>query len=103
LRDRSRAGKDLQALERLNSAGPNGELAVALSDPDANVRLAAIHASTRINVFRENESMPSVRAAAAAALGEIGDPAARSVVLATSENDTDRFVRDAARVALLRL
>ncbi len=135
----------VRALQRLNTAGPNGELAVALSDPNEQVRLAAIHASTRINVFRDvdqvaariddesstvrtraiqalgalgardavvaliaklsaaNEAAASVRAAAAAALGEIGDPAARSAVLEASENDSDRFVRDAARVALLRL
>lgn len=135
----------VRALQRLNSVGPNGELAVALSDPDEKVRLAALHASTRVNVFREvdqvaariddvssavrvraiealgalragdavvgmiaklspeNEPMPSVRAAAAAALGEIGDPAARDAVQNAYDNDTDRFVRDAAAVALRRL
>jgi hypothetical protein len=135
----------VRALMRLNSVGPNGELAVALSDPDEKVRLAALNASTRVNVFRdvaqivarlddpssavrtralealgalragdavlamiaklspESEAVPSVRAAAAAALGEIGDSSARGAVQAASSGDTDHFVRDAAAVALLRL
>lgn len=135
----------VRALQRLNSPGPNGELAVALGDSDAEVRLAALHAATRINGFRDiaevaarlddatssvrvsaiealgalrasdavvaliaklevaNEPIPSVRAAAAAALGEIGDPAARDAVAASAESDPDRFVRDAARVAARRL
>jgi HEAT repeat protein len=135
----------VRALQRLNTVGPNGELALALADADEQVRLAAIHASTRVNVFRdvdqivarlddassavrtralealgalrandavvamiaklapENEAAPSVRAAAAAALGEIGDDAARPAVQAAAANDENRFVRDAARVALLRL
>lgn len=135
----------VRALQRLNTVGPNGELALALSDADEQVRLAALHASTRVNVFREidqivarlddassavrtralealgalragdavvamiaklapeNEPAPSVRAAAAAALGEIGDPAARDAVRAAADADPDRFVRDAARIAALRL
>jgi HEAT repeat protein len=135
----------VRALMRLNAVGPNGELSVALSDPDEAVRLAALHASTRIHVFRDvdqivarldddssavrtralealgalrardavvamvaklsiaNEPVASVRAAAAAALGELGDPEARAAVRAAAEGDTDRFVRDAARVAALRL
>jgi len=135
----------VRALQRLNSVGPNGELALALADGDEQVRLAALNASTRVNVFRDvdqivarlddsssavrtralealgslraadavvamiakldptNEAAPSVRAAAAAALGEIGDPAARSAVQAAASNDESRFVRDAARIALLRL
>lgn len=135
----------VRALQRLNSAGPNGELAVALADPDEGVRLAALHASTRINVFSDldqialriddasssvrvravealgalrardavvaliaklspdNEATASVRAAAAAALGELGDPAARPALQEAYGSDSDRFVRDAARVALRRL
>ncbi|HTV22038.1 MAG TPA: HEAT repeat domain-containing protein [Polyangiaceae bacterium] len=135
----------VRALQRLNSVGPNGELAVALGDSDEQVRLAALNASTRVNVFRdvdqivarlddpssavrtralealgalrasdavvaivaklspENEATPSVRAAAAAALGEIRDGSARAAVQAAAEGDANHFVRDAARVALLRL
>ena len=135
----------VRALERLNSVGPNGELAVALGDADEQVRLAALNASTRVNVFRDvdqivarlddsssavrtralealgalrasdavvaiiaklsitNEPIASVRAAAAAALGELRDSSARAAVRAAAESDADHFVRDAARVALLRL
>ena len=136
-----RAGA-VRALQRLNTQGPNGELGVALSDPDEKVRLAAIHAATRVNVFTdiadltarlddsssavrtaaiealgtlrsgdavvsivarlspENESAASVRAAAAASLGQIRDSAARQAVQNARDNDPDRFVRDAAAVAL---
>jgi HEAT repeat protein len=135
----------VRALQRLNSVGPNAELALALSDADEKVRLAALNASTRVNVFRDidqivarlddpssavrtravealgalragdavvaliaklsaaTESVPSVRAAAAAALGEIGDGSARAAVQAASSDDADHFVRDAAAVALRRL
>jgi hypothetical protein len=135
----------VRALMRLNTVGPNGELAVALSDSDEKVRLAALHAATRVNVFREvdqivarlddpssavrtralealgalrardavvamiaklspaNETAASVRAAAAAALGEIGDASARAAVQAAASSDSDRFVRDAASIALRRL
>jgi hypothetical protein len=135
----------VRALLRLNSVGPGGELARALSDVDEKVRLSALHASTRVNVFRavdqvaarlddtspavrtraldalgslraqdavvaiiaklstQTEPDASVRAAAAAALGEIGDPAARESVRAAAESDPDHFVRDAATIALLRL
>lgn len=50
-----------------------------------------------------NEAVASVRAAAAAALGELGDPMARDAVQLAAEEDTDRFVRNAARVAARRL
>jgi HEAT repeat protein len=135
----------VRALCRLNSPGPNGELAAALADPDEQVRLAALHASTRVNAFREleqvvariddpssavrvaaiealgalhardavvalvaklsptEEASASVRAAAAATLGELGDPAARGAVEAAYTNDSDHFVRDAAAIALRRL
>jgi HEAT repeat protein len=135
----------VRALVRLNSAGPGGELARALSDTDESVRLAAVLGSTRVNVFTgidalagriddpssavrtsaiealgalgardsvvaliaklapANEAMPSVRAAAAAALGELGDSQARTALSNAQSNDPDRFVRDAARVALRRL
>ncbi len=135
----------VRALERMNSEGPAGELSEALADPDEGVQLAAVHASTRVNVFTgvpqlaalvddgssavrtgaiealgalrsrdavvtliaklsaDNEPAASVRAAAAAALGEIGDPSARDALRASVDGDADRFVRDAARVALRRL
>ncbi len=135
----------VRALTRLNSAGPQGELAVGIADPDEAVRLAAIQASTRINVFTDvdalaariddpsstvrvsaiealgalgardavvaliaklspdSESVASVRAAAAAALGQLGDAQARAALTSAQNDDPDRFVRDAARIALRRL
>lgn len=135
----------VRALQRLNTEGPAGELAGALSDADAEVRWAALHAATRINVFRAVDQIAarlddpssavrvqalhalgalrvedavvaliarlspvvepaaSARAAAASALGEIGDSAARGALLEAMEGDEDRFVRDAARVAARRL
>jgi hypothetical protein len=135
----------VRALQRLNSAGPQGELTVAMADPDESVRLAAIQASTRINVFIDvdalaariddssstvrvaaidalgalgardavvalitrlspaSESTASVRAAAAAALGQLGDAQARAALTSAESDDPDRFVRDAARIALRRL
>jgi HEAT repeat protein len=51
----------------------------------------------------ESEPVPSVRAAPAAALGEIGDASARAAVQAAAADDTDHFVRDAATIALRRL
>ncbi len=134
----------VQALERMNSDGPKGELALAMQDSDVTVRLAALHAATRINVFtdvsaiaglvgdaeptvrqaaaaalgtmrvsdavdslimlasRENEADSSVRKSAVWALGQIGDSSAADVI-ATAKNDPDGFVRDAARIASLRL
>jgi HEAT repeat protein len=135
----------VHALQRLNNAGPNGELSVALADQDEKVRIAAIHASTRINAFNDiagitalvadpssavrtralealgtlkardavvaiaaklspaNESSASVRAAAATALGQIGDASVRQAVQDARDNDPDHFVRDAASVALRQL
>lgn len=50
----------------------------------------------------DTESDARVRAAAVFALGQIGDAAGKSAVEA-ARNDEDRFVRDAARIALRRL
>jgi len=55
------------ALERLQSQGPNGELAVALSDSDEEVRLAALHAAIRVHVFSALDSVVAL----------ISDPSAR--------------------------
>jgi HEAT repeat protein len=133
-------------LERLNSSGASGELGLALSDGDSDVRLAALHAATRINSFTDvaavvglisdtsslvrrraaetlgvmkaadavlglmaladsdQESDAAVRAAAIWALGQIGDPAARDVIVA-GQADADPSVRSAANVSarMLRL
>jgi HEAT repeat protein len=128
----------------LNNQGPNGELGTALGDPDEGVRMMALSASSRINVFThldkvvtlisdksasvrlraaENLGMmrakdsvvglvaltsPStepdarVRAAAIGALGRIADPSSRGYLQA-AQNDSNQFVRDAARIALRKL
>lgn len=135
----------VNALKRLNSEGPAGELAAAMSDADEQVRLAAIAAAAKINRFTgvasvterladgsssvrvkaaqalgqlkardavsglvaltdpDTEDNAEVRAAAVAALGRIGDSAGRSAVSQAESGDPDRFVRNAARIALLRL
>lgn len=135
----------VRGLQRMNSAGPNGELSVGLGDSDEKVRIAAIHASTRVHGFNDiaalsarlddssstvrtraiealgtlkardavvgivaklspaNEASPSVRAAAAAALGQIADGSVREAVLNARDNDPDRFVRNAAAIALRQL
>ncbi|MDF3066204.1 MAG: repeat protein [Polyangiaceae bacterium] len=138
-------GAAVAALERLNSSG-DGALASALSDQEESVKLAALHATTRINAFTDavavvaligdssalvrrraaetlgvmrsedavaglmvlgtegEESDAAVRTAAIWALGQIGDPSARSVILEAQE-DTDASVRSAAKIAarMLRL
>jgi HEAT repeat protein len=54
-------------------------------------------------VDASEESSALVRKAAIWALGQIADPSATDAVRAALANDPDRFVRDAARVALNRL
>src|SRR6187549_143306 len=44
-------------LERLHSSGAAGELALALGDADTDVRMAALHAATRINSFTDVASV----------------------------------------------
>jgi len=134
----------VQALERMNSDGANGEISFAMQDGDVSVRLAAVHAATRVNMFADSKSIAAlvgdedakVRQAAAAALGtmRVKDAVDGLILLASSENepdaavrksavwslgqirdsaandvvrsalhDPDAFVRDAARIAALRL
>jgi HEAT repeat protein len=132
------------ALWRMNSAGPNQELAQAIGDADVEVRLQALFAATRVRTFTDvaslvarisddspavrkraaeglgamrandavvgliavsapsSEPEASVRAAVVAALGQIGDPAAKPAVTA-AHDDPHPFVRDAARIAARRL
>jgi len=135
----------VKALERMNSQGPTQDLSFAMTDDAESVRLAAVRAATRVNVFsdvasivalvgdesplvrraaadslgamrakdavegltvlaqRTEESEPAVRMAAIWALAQIRDVSARSVIADAAANDPDRFVRDAATVALRRL
>jgi len=97
-------------LERLNSSGANGELAVALVDGDADVRLAALHAATRINSFSDvasvvgliSDSSSLVRRRAAETLGvmKAADAVAGLIALADQGQESDAAVRAAAIWAL---
>jgi HEAT repeat protein len=51
----------------------------------------------------ETEPDAAVRAAAATALGSIGDASAVDALEAAADGDPDGLVRDAARIALRRL
>ena len=104
----------IHASTRINVFRDVDQVALRIDDESSAVRTRAIEALGALRardavvgliakLSPSNESSASVRAAAAAALGEIGDAAARGAVLTASESDTDRFVRDAARVASLRL
>ena len=71
------------------------EVVGALRARDAVVGLVAITSA-------ETEPDAGVRAAAVAALGQIGDPSTRAAVEAALD-DANGFVRDAAAIALRRL
>jgi HEAT repeat protein len=96
----------VQALERMNTEGTDGELGYAMSDSDASVRLAALHASTRVNVFTNVAAIASlagddsalVRQSAAAALGtmRVKDSVDVLVFLSSAENEPDASVRKSA-------
>lgn len=97
-------------LERLNSSGQAGELTVALGDSDEGVRLAALHASTRINSFLDVEAVvalisdPSslVRRRAAETLGvmKAEDALLGLIALSSADSESDAAVRGAAVWAL---
>jgi hypothetical protein len=100
----------VQGLERLNSSGQAGELTVALGDGDEDVRLAALHASTRINTFLDVEAVvalisdPSslVRRRAAETLGvmKAEDAMLGLIELSAADREPDASVRAAAVWAL---
>jgi HEAT repeat protein len=134
----------VNALVRMNSTGPNGEISLAMADADIRVRVAAVRAATRVNAFADvasvvlrigdesaevrhaaalslgtmrladavdglvalvspkTEADASVRKAAVWSLGQIGEPSARDAVEGAT-SDPDPHVRDAARIALLRM
>src|SRR5262249_25665000 len=97
-------------LWRINSQGPSGELAVAIADKDESVRLEALYAATRINVFtgvtavvaRISDDSPKVRKRAAEALGAFPDKDAvwALIALTSPTTETDSQVRVAAVAAL---
>ncbi len=97
------------ALERMNSAG-EGALAGALSDKDEDVRLAALHAATRINTSVDpaavialiSDSSSLVRRRAAETLGVMkdADAVAGLMVIGSELEESDAGVRAAAIWAL---
>jgi HEAT repeat protein len=90
----------------MNTDGPDHELSVAMGDGEVTVRLAALHAATRINVFTDVASIAGlvgdteapVRQAAAAALGtmRVGDAVDSLIMLSSPENEPDASVRKSA-------
>jgi hypothetical protein len=104
----------VHAATRVNIFNDIAQLAARLDDSSSTVRSQALDALGAMKakdavvaivakLSVSNESAASVRAAAAAALGEIGDGAAHDAVQDARDNDPDHFVRDAAAVALRRL
>jgi HEAT repeat protein len=104
----------LNASTRVNVFRDIDQVVARLDDPSSAVRtraaeaLGALHAGDAVvamiaKLSPANEALPSVRAAVAAALGEIGDRSARAAIQGAATDDPDHFVRDAAAVALRRL
>jgi hypothetical protein len=103
----------VRALDRLNTQGPNGELASAISDPSVDVRLAALEASVHVHVFtridaivgRLSDADANVRRRAAEALGTMraGDAVAGLIAITSPERESDPLVRAAAVSALGRI
>lgn len=98
------------ALQRLDNQGPNGELAQAMSDSDVDVRLAALHAAVRVNVFTGvasvvkliSDSSALVRRRAAEDLGVMraSDAVVGLVALTSPSTEPSADVRAAAVAAL---
>jgi hypothetical protein len=103
-------GAAVAGLERLNSSGKDGELSLALVDTDTDVRLAALHAATRINSFTDvagvvaliSDDSSLVRRRAAETLGvmKAADAVDGLIALASPEFENDANVRTAAIWAL---
>jgi hypothetical protein len=99
-----------QALQRLNTQGPNGELAAAMTDADEGVRMAALRAAAHIHVFTGvdaiarllGDTSPAVRRHAAQTLGTMraGEAVVGLMALADPGNERDATVRAAAVWAL---
>lgn len=94
------------SLWRINSQGPNGELAQAIGDSDVDVRMEALHTATHINVFtgieavvkRISDDSPRVRKRAAEALGTLRakDAVTGLIALTSPGTEPDPAVRAAA-------
>jgi HEAT repeat protein len=103
----------VRGLWRINSQGPAGELGQAIGDSDEGVRLEALYAATRVNVFtnvdavvqRVSDSSPLVRKRAAEALGKMKatDAVVGLIALTAKETESDPTVRAAAVAALGRI
>lgn len=104
------------ALVRLNSRGPNGELATALHDVDESVRLTALFSVTHINVFGTTAEIASVvgllddqsaavRRRTAETLGtmHVADSVAGLIAKTNAAQEPDAGVRAAAAWALGQL
>jgi hypothetical protein len=87
-------------------------LAAVTRDADANVRRRAVEVLDALRVtdavvpvvaLAQGDTDPTVRAAACHALGTFGDMSARAVLTSLSTGDSNGFVRDQAKFALLRL
>jgi HEAT repeat protein len=97
----------------MNSQGPNQELSYAMTDESESVRLAAVRAATRVNVFSDVASVvalvgdesPLVRRAAADSLGtmRVRDAVGGLSALASEDNEEDAAVRKAAVWALFQI
>lgn len=97
-------------LERLNSQGEAGEVALAMSDADESVRMQALFSAIHVNVFtgvdavaaRISDASPLVRRRAAEALGVFrsSDALAGLVALSSPQSEPDSDVRKAAVTAL---
>jgi HEAT repeat protein len=103
----------LDASVGLSGVGEEEAIVARLGDESAEVRWRAAQvlgssrvgssvAALSVRATSSTEPDARVRAAAVFALGQIGDPAGRGAV-ESARSDSDRFVRDAARVALRRL
>ena len=98
-----------RGLDRLNSPGVNGELAHALTDTDASVRLAALTAATHVHGFSDiasvarllgDQSSALVRRHAAAAVGAMRARDAVPALIAVLTQDTDPVARAEAAHSL---
>jgi hypothetical protein len=98
------------ALWRLNSTGPNNELAVAIGDADVEVRMQALFTATRARSFsdvaavvaRISDDSPRVRKRAAEALGTMRakDAVVGLIALSSPSTEPNAPVRAAAVAAL---
>ena len=102
----------LNGVTHINVFSHTDRVAMLISDPSAIVRRRAAQTLGSLKnadavvpliaLTSANEPDAGVRAAAVWALGQIADPQAREAVVAAG-NDQDSGVRDAARIAVLRL